>query len=248
MNFLLALEYLTHEPTVHVIDSWFWIPFLIGAALIGGAAIIIANTGGSETTTVSGKKLGILGMQESGKTLLLRNMQGKPYSGYAATSTEDYSKFSMTMPSGRRFEVQAGRDIGGDELYIRDYYEQFINDKDITIFVFDVKKYLYNEKYANDVRARLDFIYDKIKKNGNYRPEGIPAILFSAVLTGKNHVVIGSHFDQLSKNEQKSALGKLQTSVEGKVYAPLFHYNLCFLDLTNWSNCLKYFEEKKIFS
>lgn len=62
-------------------ESWFWlIPIAIGVASLG--TLIIAGSGATDTEPFDGKSLAILGMEQAGKTQLLRNLQGKEYSKY----------------------------------------------------------------------------------------------------------------------------------------------------------------------
>lgn len=220
--------------------AWFWLIPIAIAALT--TVIAIANSDSTSTTKLVGKSLGILGMQEAGKTQILRNFQGKPYRQYEATSTEDYSEFE-TKIGDRTIKFQQGRDIGGGDMYIRDYYEDFIKNKDIILFVFDVYRYLRNSDYAKDVRARLDFIYDKLNRK---KADGVNDELWS-ILLNKKYMTIGSHMDKLSESEQKSAISSLQASVKAKPYSPMFHNNLLLCDLTKRDDFLKLLSEKKIF-
>lgn len=230
---------------VHSTEAWFWIPLIILAGGLGGAAVgavLAAIFDSTPTTKVIGKSLGILGMQEAGKTQVLRNLQNKPYSKYEATSTDDYSSFKINI-GGREITIQQGRDIGGDERYIKDYYEDFIKHKDIILFVFDVAKYLKDFHYAQNVRVRLDFVYNKLKMK---LPDGTSEAVGESVLKRK-HLTIGSHADNLSDEEKKSALSKLQESVKGKPYSIMFHNNLLLCDLTKKVDFLKGIQEKKLF-
>lgn len=220
----VIIDNLSLEPTI----AFFPLLWLAGAIL---AAIIIKNSDGSKNNTkIVGKSMGILGPQESGKTQLLKTLQNKPYEKYEATSTDDYSAF-RTVINGRTITFQQGRDIGGDERYIKEYYEEFILKKDAIFFVFDVTKYLNDNSYAFDVRARIDFIYDHLKQINNYQSK---------------YLLIGSHMDKLSSSRQKEALKTLQSSVAGKRYYKMFHNNLLLCDLTDRSNFLKNLIERKI--
>lgn len=178
----------------------------------------------TRTTKIKGKSLGILGMQESGKTQLLRTLQEKPYTKYEATSTDDYSSFTVKI-NDKQIVIQKGRDIGGDERYIRPYYKDFIESKDVIFFVFDVKKYLYDTHYAQNVRNRLDFVHRKLQEKDESD-------------INSKYSIIGSHLDQLSNSRQRTALKELQSSVSGKSYEELFHNNLLLCDLTDRTNLL----------
>lgn len=234
MNCSIMLEVIIDNISLEPTIAFLPLLWLAGAILVGGGtvlAIAIANSDGSENNTkIVGKSMGILGPQESGKTQLLKTLQNKPYEKYEATSTDDYSAFSTEI-NGRTITFQHGRDIGGDEKYIKDYYKKFILEKDAIFFVFDVTKYLNDNSYAFDVRARIDFIYDHLKQINNYQSK---------------YLLIGSHMDKLSSSRQKEALKTLQSSVAGKRYSTMFHNNLLLCDLTDRSNFLKNLIERKI--
>ena len=231
----MLLEYFATpnlEPTYAIL------PFLLiglGALVFGGAVgavIAIADSDGTDSTNVIGKSMAILGMQEAGKTQLLHTLQNKSYTTYQATATDDYNSFRITI-NGRVVEFTAGRDIGGDERYIRPYYEKFINEKDAIFFIFDVRRYLDEDVYAKDVKNRLSFIYRKLKDKF---PFGV----------NNRYLIIGSHMDVLQPDRQKTAIKELQDSVHGKDYGELFHNNLLLCDLTDRDNLLKNFVERKI--
>lgn len=236
INEIIYVSYEFVQPTL----AWLWLIPIAIAALVG---VVIANTDSTSTTKTEGKSLGILGMQEAGKTQILRNLQNKPYHAYEATSTDDYSCFTANI-NGRSIEFQQGRDIGGGELYIRDYYENFIKGKDIILFVFDVSRYIKNERYARDVRDRLDFIYRKLREN---RGDGVSDVFWDNVVFKKKYLTIGSHMDKLSSSEQKTAISKLQATVSGKCYSQMFHNNLLLCDLTKRDDFFKLLKEKNIF-
>ena len=207
----------------------------VGLAMFTAVFMIINNSDSSkETTKISGTSLGILGMQEAGKTQLLRTLQNKPYSKRdEGTSTDDYAPFDITI-NGRQYKFQAGKDIGGDELYITPFYKQFIKDKDAVFFIFDVHRYLDDSEYAKNVKIRLSLVYRHLKKKHNNQS-----------ISGK-YLIIGSHMDELTSSQQKKTVKDVQASVAGKDYAALLLNNLLMCDLRNREELLENLIKRKI--
>ena len=167
-----------------------------------------------------GKTIGVLGMKEAGKTQLYRNLQNSPYNSYEGTSVDDYESFTFKH-GDTKVKIYAGRDIGGGERYIKEYYKNMIEEKNIIFFVFNVAKYTCDENYASEVRARMDYIWRHLmEKYKNYD------IIKTKLLT------IGSHFDLIEESNQKSLLESLQKGIEDKPYSRMFTGNFILADLT----------------
>ena len=112
----------------------------------------------SDDKPLTGKSLGIIGMPGAGKTQFLRKLQGRPYTKYEQTSgAEDYEPFDFCH-KGKTIRFQKGKDIGGNVENIKQYYDDFLNTKDICIFIFDINKYIDQTNYRNEVNSRLYFI------------------------------------------------------------------------------------------
>ena len=211
----------------------FWPLLLLGGLLVGGAVIIIANS--TETTTTQGKSIGILGMQESGKTSLLNILRRVAYNQYTATNVDAYKDFDCEI-NGKSYRIKSGADIGGDELYIPKYYRDLIPTYDIIFFIFNVNKYLKSIKYMTETNARLEFVHRHLLEK--YKTEAS---------IKKHLVVIGSHMDNLSESEQKNALSRCQNSIKFKTYSMMFNNNFMLLDLTKPGKVRSMFAEKSIF-
>lgn len=217
------------------------LPVAVGvAALASVAAGYFAVT---RMHRLRGNTVGVIGMQEAGKTQLYRTLQGKPYGRYEATPTDDYDSFEFSI-GDRRVRIEKGRDIGGTEEYILPYYADMIRRKDILFFVFDVERYLHDGEYAASTRARLDFVWRKLGEREE--AYGVPERMVRKFVRHK-YAVIGSHYDRLEGKERRRALSVLQKSVEGKVYAPLFHDNLLLADLTDREGFLALLKKRRIF-
>jgi len=208
---------------------WLWIiPVALG--LFASAAIIIAST-----TEVDGKSLAVLGMKEAGKTQLYNSLREKEYKQYSQTSTDDYDGFTFKYGT-KKIKIMPGRDIGGGETYIKAYYKNMIEEKDIIFFVFDAARYINDNAYANHVKARMDFIWRHMK-NKYVDNNTIKTKL----------VTIGSHLDKIEKNKRTDLLNHLQNDVRGKDYSLMFHENFILANLTDQKKFINTLIEKKIF-
>lgn len=186
---------------------WLW---LIGVILgILGAIVKSEKT--------EGKSLSVLGMQGAGKTQLYNMLKGKYGVKTVPTGTEPYNSFEIKLKD-RTVVISDGKDIGGSETYIKQYYKDMIFKNDIIIFIFNIKLYLNDRNEKRLVNARLEHLYEHCKNNKNI---------------DKNVVIIGSFADKLSKDELKDASSKLLESVGQKDYAKLFKTNVFIIDITN---------------
>lgn len=181
--------------------------------LLVGAAIILANViYATVTEIVGGKTLAVLGMQASGKTQFYKTLQNLEYTGYEATSVNEYEGFDIKL-TDRTIHIKKGKDIGGTEAYIKQYYEKMISENEIVVFVFDVYAYLNDGAYLRNANARFDFV-------NQHRNE-------------KSVVILGSHLDKFPKKERKTVIGKVQQMNKDKAYAGLFSVNFFVADIRN---------------
>lgn len=157
-------------------------------------------------------------MPESGKTQFLMNLQGKgeEYKNktYQGTSTYEYKKFTYTTNDKKKYKIKGGTDIGGDDYNIRHYYETFLKNKDICIFLFDIQKYKDNLEYRKKTNARLDYINIHIKD-------------------AYECAIIGTHVDKVKIEKGQSIITIVQKFVEGKEYARLLNINFFACNLTS---------------
>lgn len=196
-------------PAYHQQEAWVWIPFLAIATTV----VVVVKT----IKKLSGTSIGVLGMPASGKTQFLMNLQGKgeeyKNKGYQATSKVEYKTFTSTIGK-KKYKIEGGTDIGGDEYSIKPFYERFLKEKDICIFIFDIQKYKDDPKYRKKTNARLDFINGKIKDASEY-------------------AIIGSHVDKVKIEEGKSIITIIQGFVKDKPYARLLNTNFFAYNLTS---------------
>lgn len=158
--------------------------------------------------------LGVLGMLKAGKTQFYNSLKEVNYDEYRASNVEKYQEFVFETENKLIF-IESGYDIGGNEIYIKEHYEDIINEKDVIVFIFDVKQYLEKLEYSQNVRDRLNFILKKMDEK--YLK------IESKNVKYKKFLLIGSHYDQLSEEQRSLTMVNLHKSVEGKKIAELFH-------------------------
>ena len=196
-------------PAYHQQEAWVWIPIMVILTTVLASKLI---------KKFAGTSIGVLGMPESGKTQFLMNLQGKgeEYKNktYQGTSTYEYKKFTYTTNDNKKYKIKGGTDIGGDIYNIKPYYETFLKNKDICIFLFDIQKYKDNSKYRMETNVRLDFINNHVKD-------------------ASECAIIGTHVDKVKIEERLSIITIVQKFVEGKEYARLLNNNFFACNLTN---------------
>lgn len=227
MDFSLIIIKAGTEP----IMAWIWLLIPLAVGLIGGVLGAVLT----DTNEVEGKTLGVIGMKEAGKTQLYKTLQRKAYSSYQGTATNDYEEF-VFIYGDKIIKVAAGRDIGGGENYIRDYYKKWIEEKDIIFFVFNASRYITDNSYAQDVKNRMDFIWRQMKNKYGSNEE-----------IKKKLVTVGSHLDKIDQNKHNSLIGSFQQDVNGKPYSQMFHENFIIANLTEHEKFMKELIDKKIF-
>ena len=211
----LLLDTIT-VPAFQQQEAWIWIPILLAVAALGGA-LIAALSEETETTKLIGKSIGVLGMIGAGKTQFLKNLQGKGQEykkeSYQGTGKDEYQEFTCSI-GNKQYKIKDGIDIGGETYNIKPYYERFLKNKDICIFLFDVQKYKDNPEYRKDTNVRLDFINNHVED-------------------AYKCAIIGSHVDKAKIEEGQSIITIVQKLVEGKQYSRLLNTNFFAYDLTS---------------
>lgn len=185
---------------------------LLTLLIIGAAVLLVGIVYATTTEPVKGTTMAVLGMQASGKTQFYKTLQDIEYTGYEATSVNDYEGFDIKL-SDRTIHIRKGKDIGGTEAYIKQYYKEMMRDNEIVVFTFDVYRYLNDSGYSKNTNARFDFI--DLHRNG------------------KSIVVLGSHLDNFPESKRKNIIEQVQQSNQSKVYASLFSVNFFVLDMRN---------------
>ena len=89
---------------------------------------------------LEGKKIAILGPQESGKTELWCALQNKPRTSIVTTSNEPIEKFCLGSKSdGTKVYVEKTQDIGGSDKYAS-LYDRLVTEGTFVCFVLDITK------------------------------------------------------------------------------------------------------------
>ena len=193
---------------------WWYIPIIIGGVLAAGGLIAAFTPEKTE-----GKTLGVLGMKASGKTRFLSNLGLFEYKD-GETNVKGYETHRFSI-GDRTIVISQGEDVGGD-VDIRGYYNKWVEEKDITIFIFEGIKYLNDSEYQSQVKARLHFIYNIAKtKFGNDSDL-------------RNIVIIISHSDEYKHNspeDKKELLTSIMSTISEKDYNKLFEKNTFAADL-----------------
>lgn len=191
------------------------IPILWGIGILIGGIGIAAASGAFKDPKVN--KLGILGMQGSGKTLFLSYLRNIPFIDQA-TGRKSYPSFKYKLNNGKEITISSGLDYGGGNIY-RLEYDKVINDSDVILYLFDIGKYLRNEldsdgiKYQRSCNSRFEHIYSNIKN------------------IKKPILVIATHKDKsaLSQNEMEQRFSAL---VKNKSYKDMLK-DVEYINLTD---------------
>lgn len=168
---------------------------------------------------IEAKKISILGMKESGKSQFLKTLQKKPYSQYLQTAIDDYEAFPLILTSGKTVIITSGKDIGGGDSFVQQY-KKISTGADAVFFVFDVYKFLHDDKYKIQTRARLQFIGDGL---------GIPEY---------KRAVIGSHADQFADDVKKAEAQQQVIENLKDIYKPIFN-NFFMRDMRDYNQVIE---------
>ena len=164
-------------------------------------------------------KICILGQKGSGKTTFLNWLRNRTFtSTYSQTFDERYASFDY---NGKK--IEGGRDIGGGTDFVKDYYEDMINQNDVCIFLFDAHKFISDEVYRQGTWDRAAFIYSKCPDSN------------------KRHT-IGTHFDQTSYDNVNKLREHICDLSKHKCFADMFLKSCTIVDLTkkeSFEDCAK---------
>lgn len=162
-------------------------------------------------------RLGILGMQTSGKTRFLSFIRGVPYVE-KQTNRNQYEEFKYMLTNGKNIIIKSGVDIGGGKLYRPDY-NKIIDESDVILYFFDIYGYLNNvidndnEYYQRSCNSRFEHIYSRVTS------DKIPV------------VIVATHRDKcdLSENDIKQ---KFDNLVQTKTYKTMLK-DVQYVNLTS---------------
>lgn len=178
------------------------LPLLIwGAVAIAGGLTVAGITGVFDDPKKN--KLGILGMQQAGKTRFLSFLRGIPFND-KQTSRKKYDEFTYILENKKKIFIKSGVDIGGGKVHRPDY-NKIIDESDVLLYFFDIDKYLNNTKdydgefYQRSCNSRFEHIYDRAKTRNI------------------TILVIATHKDKCSFNENEIRM-KFDNLVQNKSY------------------------------
>lgn len=177
------------------------IPILWIAGVLFGSAGVAAVAGAFKNPKIH--KLGVLGMQGSGKTRFLSFLRNIPFIE-GSTSRKKYDSFKYILNTKKEITIASGIDIGGGEMYRPDY-NKILNESEVILYFFDIGKYLINEKDSNGdcyqryCNSRFQHIYSKIYK------------------AKKPILIVATHKDKCGLSEEEMAQ-KFNALIQNKSY------------------------------
>lgn len=183
---------------------------LVGALIggsVGGVAGGIVGFFGKDNKV---NKLGVIGMQASGKTTFLNNLRGLK-AVLNPTSRENFESFKFELSNGKTIYIDKGNDIGGAKNYMLEY-RQIIEKNNIVLYFFNVSEYLTNIDYKRECNSRLDHININIEN--------------------KKIAIIASHSD-LSQHSKNILIEEILNQVRDKKYSNLFNNAFFVVNLTD---------------
>lgn len=149
-----------------------------------------------------GDKIAILGMRESGKTLFLRTLQGKPYLEYKSSGFDEYEGFDLQV-GDKTIKICAGVDIGGTKNY-RTRYDELMSNAAYVFYFFDISKYLNDFMYRRECNSRFKDIYDKKGER--------------AIYLASHRDLVPCSDDELKSKFREHLIGKSYGKISDKAY------------------------------
>ena len=193
--------------------------FWIISILTGSLATFLASRKFAETIKNLFKdpnknKLGILGMEGSGKTLYLCHLRNIEYLHKGTDmNSETYSKFTYKTNSGNIIHIEAGEDISGID-YNRMFYNSIMEKSDVIFYFFDISRYFTEIDYERECNSRFLYLFDYFEKNKT-----------------KKLIVFASHLDKCQEKKGE-ILSKFINMLKNKTYNKLLE-KTHFINLTS---------------
>lgn len=189
-------------------------------------AIIIASSGIVLLATyivrrrlqkhLQGKSLFFTGPEMAGKTTLINWIIGKDFvKDYTPTTDIDTFEYKDEKHD---FSIT---DMGGGAEFLETHgFDKLVREHDITIFVFDVNKCFFDEKYCREeVGDRLDFLWHMENE---------------IVSLKKILLIVGSHHDKAEMIITQDVRKEFYELLKGKEYAKIItKHPPIFANLTN---------------
>ena len=157
-------------------------------------------TSTSSTVNSEKLKLGILGMPGSGKTSLLNFLDKKERIVGGQSFDTPYEAFEYTFNDKTTVKVGDGLDIPGAKESRQQHMQSFLNQKDIIIYMFDIKKYLEESIYEKETNSDLEYISSHLRyKNKSSKV----CVLLSHIDSFKSTTQKAKKLDEFKKRFRK---------------------------------------------
>lgn len=111
--------------------------------------------------------LGVLGKEESGKTSFLNFLRdGDPGTPDQTPQEDPIEGFDVVDSENNVMSIAAMKDINGQNEYVAKYYKDFVESKNVILFMFNANKFYWNEDYRQDVvdRVAMLSVYSEMKE------------------------------------------------------------------------------------
>ncbi|MFK8279923.1 hypothetical protein ACI76Q_06245 [Capnocytophaga canimorsus] len=211
------------------------LPLLPILAILGGG-VIGGLIGGFIGSLFEEKenKLGVLGMQQAGKTKFLSLLRGEAYVE-SSTGVEEYQPFTISLKGGKEVRISQGVDIGGGDTY-KPEYKKIIENSDVIFYFFDINKYFKDEvikdriTYRRECNSRFEFIFDSIKDNYQKQMKDIKEGSLTS-MKEKKVLIVATHTD-LCGIHSSQIKSKFDEIVSGKGYKNMLQ-QVCFINLND---------------
>lgn len=149
--------------------------------ILGGSIILLFRRLSSSPDEKT-KRIVVFGSKASGKTTLWNQlMDKKVVTEYRTTGREEIESFTV-VANNRHVKVHKTKDIGGDDLYVKDYNELISENGTFVYFLVDLTRL---PKTKQEIRSRLQVISKCINDKK---------------LLNCGFKIIATHFDEYDKN------------------------------------------------
>lgn len=159
----------------------------------------------------SKKKVLLTGPVSSGKTTFLRYISKEKIPEGASGAPQSYKVKDASFD-----EVT---DFSGADAWLHNQFDEYLRGHDYVLFFFDVSEYIKNERYRDDVNARVEFIYRHSESS-------------------QTTLMVGTHIDKVS-NDYKAEVEKW---FAGKTYQNMLN-KVVYVDTTK-KECVKEVHKK----
>lgn len=188
---------------------------VIISACLGGGCVILWK----KKPLGKNAKLCVLGMKQTGKTLLFNALRGIYDVQPDETSITKIGEFKLTLKSNQGknvvIKLKETLDFSGSEDYIATNYKDLISSSTHVIYFCNIYEYLNNDNARKEVNARLDLIRKYMAESKK---------------SSDNVFIVLSYGDKVEN--RKEAQQKFIAAINGKSYAE-FARRIAIVNMTN---------------